>query len=58
MAEKIPQMKARALLAIVERLTCRCCEYSDDGVNCDMLPDDGLRSPCLPCQARKLLEGE
>ena len=51
---KISQARAKALLDIVERITCRPCENTGpEGSTCG---NQG-RAPCLPCQARKLLDG-
>ena len=52
---KISQARAKALLDIVERVSVRACEYPD-GASCGT--DGNHRAPCMPCQARILLDGE
>ena len=50
---KISQARAKALLDIVERVSVRACEVDPRTGTAT-----GLLCECLPCQARKLLDGE
>jgi len=46
---------APTMCALIERLAEKRCEYGN-GADCNMLPQGVRRSPCLPCQARALLD--